>query len=647
MLMQPETAMKRLAALPAISKSGKPINGLFRLLSCKELWHQAYEKIANNSGAMTPGVDGQTFDGISLHWLDKIIGTVMSGEYQPIPVRRVYIPKANGKLRPLGVPSVTDRLVQEVVGSILEVIYEPVFSDHSHGFRPKRSCHTALTDIKNVWSGVKWFVEADIKGFFDNLDHKIMMALLAKKIDDKNFLRLIASFLAAGYLEDWKYHNTYSGTPQGGIVSPILSNIYLHELDQFMERWIEERNMGKERKGNPPWISITARIGYIRKKIRTLQERVKDLHHVMHSPEGLEDAKDEIANVMARIVELEAELKEAKIQQFSVPSKVADDPGYRRYRYVRYADDSLIGIIGSKRDAEEMMEAVTRFIETDLLLQVSVEKSAIRHASDGSRFLGYDVRASTPTRMRKHRYPSGAEASKRSSRDRMTLNVPRDKLVAFCKTKGYGDYDAIRATHRSAMLFSSEFEIATQYNSEFRGLAQYYALAGNVKSAMSRLGYIELWSLVKTLAGKHRTSVSEMLNQISKPDGDWTVTSHGSDGSPKLVRIWKLKHLQRPDPKSDRVDSPLMFHFHWARTDMIDRLTANQCAACGKTDRPIEIHHVRKLADHDKSPDFWGYIRASRLRKRVPLCSLCHDDLHAGRLADFRARAIGIESRVQ
>ncbi|EIM30983.1 Retron-type reverse transcriptase [Microvirga lotononidis] len=224
------------------------------------------------------------------------------------------------------VPSVTDRLVQEVVRSILEVIYEPVFSDHSHGFRPKRSCHTALTNIKNVWSGVKWFVEADIKGFFDNLDHKIMMTLLAKKIDDKNFLRLIASFLAAGYLEDWKYHNTYSGTPQGGIVSPILSNIYLHELDRFMERWIEARNKGKERRGHPPWISITARIGYIRKKIRTLQERVEDLQHMTHSPEGTEDIKDEIANVMAQIVELEAELKASKIQQFSVPSKVADDP---------------------------------------------------------------------------------------------------------------------------------------------------------------------------------------------------------------------------------------------------------------------------------------------------------------------------------
>lgn len=645
--MQPGTAMKRLAALPAISKSGKPINGLFRVLSCKELWHQAYEKIANNSGAMTPGSDGQTFDGISLDWLDRIIGSVMSGEYRPIPVRRVYIPKANGKLRPLGVPSVTDRLVQEVVRSILEVIYEPVFSDHSHGFRPKRSCHTALTNIKNVWAGVKWFVEADIKGFFDNLDHKIMMALLAKKIEDKNFLRLIASFLAAGYLEDWKYHNTYSGTPQGGIVSPILSNIYLHELDQFMEKWIEERDRGKERRDNPTWVSITARIVRIRKRIRSLQERVKGLHHKMHNPDGPEDTTDEIANVMARIAELEAELKENKAQQFSVPSKVADDPGYRRYRYVRYADDFLIGIIGSKRDAEEMMEAVTRFIETDLLLQVSVEKSAIRHASDGSRFLGYDVRASTPTRMRKHTYPSGADASKRSSRDRMTLNVPRDKLVAFCKSKGYGDYDAIKAKHRSAMLFSSEFEIATQYNMEFRGLAQYYALAGNVKSAMSRLERMELESLVKTLAGKHRSSMSKMLDQIKKPDGDWIVTSYSSDGSPKSVRVWKLKHLQRPDPKTDRVDSPLVFQFHWARTDMIDRLTARHCAACGKTDRLIEIHHVRKLADHDRSSDFWRYIRASRLRKRIPLCNLCHDDLHAGRLADFRARAIGTESRVQ
>jgi RNA-directed DNA polymerase len=242
LLMRSETTMKRLKAIPSVVKSGKRVNGLFRLLSDRSLWHRAYSKIATNRGSMTPGVDGETFDGISLEKIDVLVSRVMEGTYEPTPVRRVYILKANGKKRPLGIPTASDRLVQEALRSILNEIYEPIFSIRSHGFRSGRSCHSALEDIKRWWNGTKWFVEVDIVGYFDNIDHRILMDLLAKRIDDKRFLRLVHAFLQAGYLEDWRYGSTYSGTPQGGIISPLLANIYLHELDGFMEKWIEARN---------------------------------------------------------------------------------------------------------------------------------------------------------------------------------------------------------------------------------------------------------------------------------------------------------------------------------------------------------------------------------------------------------------------
>lgn len=217
---------------------------------------------------MTPSVSSETIDGFNLTKIEKFIESLRSENYQPKPVKRVYIPKNNGKKRPLGIPTFIDKLLQEVIHMVLEAIYEGEFSSSSHGFRPNRSCHTVLGDISITFNGSKWFIEGDISSFFDNIDHHILIQLLSKKINDDRFLRLIWKFLRAGYLENWKFNKTYSGTPQGGIISPILSNIYLNELDKYMEEYKASFELGKKRRKDENYKRLESKMYWLRKKLK-------------------------------------------------------------------------------------------------------------------------------------------------------------------------------------------------------------------------------------------------------------------------------------------------------------------------------------------------------------------------------------------
>jgi group II intron reverse transcriptase/maturase len=609
-LMRTEIVEKRLNSLPDLARQGKRINGLHRLLACPRIWEMAYEAIAPNQGALTPGATpGNTLDGFSLERMQGIIGRVMSGTYRFAPVRRVYIPKANGKQRPLGIPNADDKLVQAAVKLVLEHIYEPVFSDNSHGFRTGRSCHTALESIKRPWNGIIWLVDVDVVGFFDNIDHSILLNLLRKRIEDDAFLRLIKGMLAAGYMEDWTWNATHSGTPQGGVVSPLLANVYLHELDEFMETLQKQYNCGRKRRPNQRYERFSERIQLARRRVDQLrsQGRVTEA-----------DAK------IDKIRELSAEMR-------TIPSKDLYDPSYRRLLYVRYADDFLIGIIGPKQDARNVMDKVCSFLKEQLRLDASGEKSGIANAADGTTFLGYTVKTHNSDRTIRVK-AGGRTVSRRDSARVIQFHAPHAKLEAFTEKQHLGNYHTVRGEARTELINSSDLEILTTYNAVMRGLAEYYKLGTDWRHELSRVHCVWWFSLMKTLARKHKCSVPQVCNTLlSRVNGElglWMETRNGQ----RFVPVFRIAHVksEKPNPKAvvDRVTVPTLTK---ARTDMVDRLRAKVCEACGDTDVPLQIHHARRLSD-TVHLSLAAQMVAARRRKRVVLCQPCHVALHAGTL---------------
>src|SRR5216684_4132670 len=308
-----QTAEVVLGVLRERGRKGLPCAQLYRQMFNKDLYLLAYGNIYSNHGAMTPGTGGGTADGMSEEKIDQIIGLMRREKYRFSPARRVYIPKKNGKLRPLGIPPWSDKLVGEVTRLLLEAYYEPTFSARSHGFRKGRGCHTALREINDAWTGTVWFIEGDISDCFGSLGHDILLGILAEKIKDQRFLRLIRNMLKAGYLEDWEYHDTFSGCPQGGVISPVLSNIYLHKLDEYVEReLIPQYTRGTSRKANPGYDRMMKRL------------------------------------VKARKTEDRAAASDLVKQMRAIPSVDPADPGFRRLKYIRYADDHILGFAGPR-----------------------------------------------------------------------------------------------------------------------------------------------------------------------------------------------------------------------------------------------------------------------------------------------------------
>lgn len=577
---------------------------LYRILFNEELFYAAYQKIASNGGSTTKGSDGRSIDEMSLARIETLIASLKDESYQPHPSRRVHIPKKNGKTRPLGIPAFEDKLVQEVVRMILEAIYEGHFETTSHGFRPKRSCHTALLHIQKTFSGAKWFIEGDIKGFFDNIDHDVLVGILRERISDDRFIRLIRKFLKAGYVEDWTFHNTYSGMPQGGIVSPILANIYLDKLDKYVKEYIRHFDMGTKRRPGKESNDLA-------------NERKRTVRKLKKIKDGTEKAA------------LVARLKAIEQERAAFPSGDEMDGSYRRLKYIRYADDFILGVIGSKEDALRIKEDIKSFLSESLALELSEEKTLITHTGKSAKFLGYEI---TVTRNN-HQRRDVQGRLRRTYGKRVRLNVSmatlRDKLLEYgaMEIKLRNGKEIWKPKCRSGLIFNDDLEILDRYNRETVGFCNYYLIANNCV-VLHNFRYIMEYSMYKTFAGKYRSTVRK-INKKYRRNKLFTV-KYEQKGVIKSRTFYKTSFKRRTTAFNGSCDIEPYSIADVSRTNLTDRLKAEKCELCGTTGKLI-MHHVRNLKDL-KGKESWERLMSARRRKTIALCPSCHRLRHLGKV---------------
>ena len=577
---------------------------LYRILFNEELFYVAYQKIASNGGSTTKGSDGRSIDEMSLARIETLIASLKDESYQPHPSRRVHIPKKNGKTRPLGIPAFEDKLVQEVVRMILEAIYEGHFETTSHGFRPKRSCHTALLHIQKTFSGAKWFIEGDIKGFFDNIDHDVLVGILRERISDDRFIRLIRKFLKAGYVEDWTFHNTYSGTPQGGIVSPILANIYLDKLDKYVKEYIQHFDKGTKRRPGKESNDLA-------------NERKRTVRKLKKVKDGTEKAA------------LVARLKAIEQERAAFPSGDEMDGSYRRLKYIRYADDFILGVIGSKEDALRIKEDIKSFLSESLALELSEEKTLITHTGKSAKFLGYEI---TVTRNN-HQRRDVQGRLRRTYGKRVRLNVSmatlRDKLLEYgaMEIKLRNGKEIWKPKCRSGLIFNDDLEILDRYNRETVGFCNYYLIANNCV-VLHNFRYIMEYSMYKTFAGKYRSTVRK-INKKYRLSKLFTV-KYEQKGVIKSRTFYKTSFKRRTTAFNGSCDIEPYSIADVSRTNLTDRLKAEKCELCGATGKLI-MHHVRNLKDL-KGKESWKRLMSARKRKTIALCPSCHRLRHLGKV---------------
>lgn len=574
-----------------------PVKDAYRLLYQRDLYLSAYGKLYPNKGAMTEGITPETVDGMTLEKIDNIIEAIRFERYRWQPVKRIYIVKKSNqkKRRALGLPTWSDKLLQEVIRLILDAYYEPQFSESSHGFRPNRGCHTALLTIKQKGKGTKWFIEGDISACFDSIEHNELLTTINKSFQDNRFIRLLNNLLRSGYMENWKYNMTYSGAAQGSVVAPIMSNILLDRLDKYIEEiLIPAYTRGLERRKDP--------------KYRKLEKQIRK----------------------ARELENWKKVREFAKQKQNLPSLDPYDPNFRRLWYVRYADDCLLGLAGSKIEAEEIKGKIATFLNNELKLTLNRDKTLITHArSQKAKFLGYEVHVLQEDSKK----DKGRQT--RSINGKIGLRIPdqikREKCMQYMH---HG-----KPVQRAELINDTDYSIVTHYQAEYRGIVQYYKLAYNLHT-LNKLKYVMGLSLVKTLADKHKTSCKKIFKQYGKVIKDnkgkeWKVILVTLDrpGQAKPLTTYFGGLSLKWDKEAQIKDNSKIVSFN-SRTEIEKRLLAQICELCGSKEN-IEVHHVHKLADlkskHGTKIPEWKKVMIARQRKTLVVCRTCHWEIHGGK----------------
>jgi len=598
--MKPTTEILARIRENSLANKEEIFTRLYRYLLRPDIYFVAYKNLYANSGASTKGINSDTADGFSEAKIAKIIKSLTDETYQPSPARRTYIKKQNGKMRPLGIPTFTDKLVQEALRLVLESVYEPIFLDWSHGFRPNRSCHTALKSLKKNFNGVRWFVEGDIKGCFDNIDHDVLVGLLNSKIKDARIIKLIYKLLKAGYVEDWQYHGTYSGCPQGGIISPLLANIYLHELDKFVMNLKTEFDKPRERATTPEHNELRVKTAKIRRHIDKAEGEKRE--------------------------ELLLELKETRAMMLKTPCTSQTD---KVIKYIRYADDFLIGVKGSREDCQWIKSKLTEFIGNTLKMELSDDKTLITHSGEFARFLGYDVNVRRSSEIKRGGSGGKGLVTKRTLNNHTQLAIPlNDTIHKFIFSKGIAEQKkdgTLFPIHRNSLLKLTDLEIVTAYNAELRGICNYYGMASNYHK-LKYFVYLMKYSCYKTLAAKYKTTISKIIEKYKDGNGGWGIPYENKSGM-KRCYFANYADCKGATNATDTIKDVAKMH-NQAVTTFESRLKAKTCELCGTEESDhYEIHHVNKLKNlQGKQP--WEIVMLAKRRKTIVVCRKCHKDIH-------------------
>jgi group II intron reverse transcriptase/maturase len=598
--MQPTTEILGKIRRNSARNGDEVFTRLYRYMLRPDMYYLAYKNLYANNGAATKGVDDDTADGFSEEKISNIIKSLEDESYSPKPARRTYIRKASGKMRPLGIPTFTDKLVQEVLRMILEAVYEPVFLDCSHGFRPNRSCHTALKDLKHRFNGVRWFVEGDIKGCFDNIDHAALVGIVGSKIKDARLIKLVYKFLKAGYMEDWRYNKTYSGTPQGGIVSPLFSNIYLHELDKFVEQMAKDFDKPRERRLTSEYKALSVKLECIRRKLKKAEGEKR-----------------------AELISL---IKPLRQKLLKTPSRSQTD---KKVYYIRYADDFIIGVKGNKEDCQQLKQKLSEFISRNLKMELSEEKTLITHSNTYARFLSYDVRVRRSDEIKQGGSGSAGHCCTKRTLNNMTeICVPLDdKIMKSLFENGVIEQinGQIKPISRKSLLRCTELEVVSTYNAELRGICNYYNMASNF-CKLNYFAYLMEYSCLKTLAAKHKCTIAKVKERYKDGKGKWCIPYQTKVGRKQLYFAKYSDSKKVKKPSDTRTNAAVI---HTSRTTTFEsRLKAKQCELCGTTESGhYEIHHVNKVKNLS-GKESWERVMIAKRRKTLVVCRECHHIIH-------------------
>lgn len=548
-------------AQTAVDNPEHRFTGLYDLMHWRYWIELSAAKVLARPGSSTAGVDGKTRDNFERNYeteITRIVTELKAKTYEPQPVRRTHIPKGNGKTRPLGIPILRDRIVQEALRAILDPIYESDFQHHSYGFRKGRCTMDAVAVIMPLFnSSAKhyWVIEGDIKSYFDNVHHRKLMKLLRKRIADKSLLDLIWKFLKAGVMEGKLFAETENGVPQGGVISPLLANVYLNEFD----KWAEAR-----------WHSLTP---YERSKRRKA--------------------------------------------------------GLGNYTMVRYADDFVIVSNGTKAEIEQTKEEVRRFLDEELHLELSAEKTLVTHINDGFEFLGFHIQRVNPEgRWVVHLRPT--EKNKKRVKNRLKELTSRN------------------------WTWMDEHTRLTSLNRIVKGWCMYYrytSLHSDLEEVTRYVWFRYLqWLLRKYKGSRKHQLIEEKTATIynrtrwtaTVVEGDAVLTAHqwlptrrelkreryrmkGREGfahpylNPELAETDNPEWEGGPDESllteaigaTSRPEEPLALAEMKLRRKMRDKFT---CQRCGSQEN-IEAHHI-------------GPVTSTSIDDLITLCFKCHQQEH-------------------